>query len=226
MERRSFLHFSHFPLVFPSGLDFGPSWAPFWNGFGLLFLTFFASKTDQKINDFSHHFFYEFGSILAPKMALGRGTVAGKSPPRGVQDHLEDVAVIFCLSWLRFGTLLDRFWHDFGRFWHPFSTDFGVDVWFFGPFSLTSGIAPFFFSRFRSSLPSSSHASIWSLHLFIEASLYPCFLLEYACSLSSGMFVAVLFHSALLLYFIFSTICSFIAWRLQSWPGGLREAIK
>ena len=96
--------------------------------FWLLFLIFFASKTDQKINDFSHHFFYEFGSILAPKMALGRGRIAGKSPPRGVQDHLEDVAVIFCLSWLRFGTLLGRFLHDFNRFWHPFSTDFGVDV--------------------------------------------------------------------------------------------------
>ena len=159
-------------------------------------------------------------------MALGCSTIAGKSPPRGVQDHLEDVAVIFCLSWLRFGTLLGRFLTDFNRFWHPFSTDFGVDVWFFGPFSFTSGIAPFFFSRFRSSLPSSSHASIWSLHLFIEASLYPWFLLGYECSLSSGMFVAVLFHSALLLYFIFSCICSFIAWRLQSWPGGLREAIK
>ena len=65
-----------------------------------------------------------------------------------------------------------------------------------------------------------------SLRLFIDASLYPWFLLEYECSLSSGMFVAVLFHSALLLYFIFSSICSFIAWRLQSWPGGLREAIK
>ena len=61
-------------------------------------------------------------------MALGRGTVAGKSPPRGVQDHLEDVAVIFCLSWLLFGTLVGRFLHDFSRFWHPFSTDFGVDV--------------------------------------------------------------------------------------------------
>ena len=83
MEGCSFLHFSHFRLVFPSGLDFGPSWAPFWSGFGLLFLTFFASKGDKKINDFSHHFFYEFGSILAPKMALGRGRIAGKSPPRG-----------------------------------------------------------------------------------------------------------------------------------------------
>ena len=160
-------------------------------------------------------------------MALGRGTVAGKSSPGGVvQDHLEDVAVIFCLSWLRCGTLLGWFLLDFCRFWHPFSTDFGVDVWFFGPFSLTSGIAPFFFSRFRSSLPSSSPCIYLSLRLFIDASLYPWFLLEYECSLSSGMFVAVLFHSALLLYFIFSCICSFIAWRLQSWPGGLREAIK
>ena len=33
----SFLHFSHFPLDLPSGFDFGPSWPPFWNGFGLLF---------------------------------------------------------------------------------------------------------------------------------------------------------------------------------------------
>ena len=160
MECCSFLHFSHFRLVFPCGLDFGPSWAQFWSGFGLLFLTFFASKTDQKINDFSHQFFYEFGSILAPKMAPGPLRIAGKSSPRGVQDHLDEVALIFCLSDLRFRTLLNRFWHDFGRFWHPFSTDFGVDVWFFGPFSLTSGIAPFFFSRFRSSLPSASHASI------------------------------------------------------------------
>ena len=61
-------------------------------------------------------------------MAPGRGTIAGKSPSSGVQDHLDEVALIFCLSYLRFGTLLGRFWHDFGRFWHPFSTDFGVDV--------------------------------------------------------------------------------------------------
>lgn len=128
MERCSFLHFSHFPLVFPSWLDFRPSWAPFWSGFGLLFLTFFASKGDEKINDFSHDFFYEFGSILAPKMAPGPATIAGKSSPGGVQDHLDEVALIFCLSELRFGTLLGRFLHDFGRFWHPFSTDFGVDV--------------------------------------------------------------------------------------------------
>ena len=106
---KSFLHFSHFRCVFPSGLNFEPSWAPFWSGFGLLFLSFFASKTGQKINEFSHQFLYEFGSILAPKMALGRGTVAGKSPPRGVQDRLEDVALTFCLYWLHFGTLLGRF---------------------------------------------------------------------------------------------------------------------
>ena len=128
MECCSFLHFSHFHFVFPSGLDFGPSWAPFWSGFGFLFLTFFASKGDKTINDFSHHFFYEFGSILAPKMALGLSWIAGKSPPRGVQDDLEDVAMMFCLSWLRCGTLLGRFLHDFNRFLHPFSTDFGVDV--------------------------------------------------------------------------------------------------
>ena len=30
-------------------------------------LTFFTSKGDKKINDFSHHFFYEFGSILAAR---------------------------------------------------------------------------------------------------------------------------------------------------------------
>ena len=124
----SFLHFSHFRLVFPCGLDFGPSWTSFWSGFGLLFLTFFASKGNKKINDFSHHFFYEFGSLLAPKMAPGRGTIAGKSPPKGVQDHLDEVALIFCLSYLRFGTLLIRFWHDFCRFWLPFSAGFGVDV--------------------------------------------------------------------------------------------------
>ena len=111
MECCSFLHFSHFPLVFPSGLDFGPSWAPFWSGFGLLFLTFFASKADQKINDFSHHFFYKFRSILGSKRLPNYEWIAGKSPPRGVQDRLEDVALIFCLSWLRFGTILHRFWH-------------------------------------------------------------------------------------------------------------------
>ena len=123
-----FLHFSHLRLVFLFKLDFGSSWAPFWSGFGLFFLTFFASKDDQKINDFSLHLFYEWGLIFALKMAPGPPTIAGKSPPRGVQDHLEDVAVIFCLSWLLFGTLLGQFWDDFGRFWHPFSTDFGVDV--------------------------------------------------------------------------------------------------
>ena len=90
-----------------------------------------------------------------------------------------------------------------------------------------------FSTPFRSllgSIPSSFHAFVLPIYLsiclFIDASLYPWFLLEYECSLSSGMFVAVLFHSALLLYFIFSSIRSFIAWRLQSWPGGLREAIK
>ena len=169
IECCSFLHFSHFRLVFPSGLDFGPSWAPFWSGFGLLFLTFFTSKGDQKINDFSHHFFYEFGSILAPKMAPGCSTIAGKSPPRGVQGHLEDVAVIFCLSWLRFGTLLGRFLHHFNRFWHLFSTDVGVDVWFFGPFSLTSGIAPFSFHAFV--LPFLPPA----MHLFVPPSFHRCF---------------------------------------------------
>ena len=47
---------------------------------------------------------------------------------QGVQDHLDEVALIFCLSWLRFGTLFGRFWYDFVRFGRPFSTDFGVDV--------------------------------------------------------------------------------------------------
>ena len=69
MKCCSFLHFSHFRLVFLSGLDFRPFWAPFWSGFGLLFLIFFASKTDQKINDFSHQFFKEFCLILGPKKA-------------------------------------------------------------------------------------------------------------------------------------------------------------
>ena len=79
MECCSFLHFSHFPVDLPSGFDFGPSWAPFWISFGLLFLTFFASKADQKINDFSHHFFYEFGSIFGSKLARGRSTIAVES---------------------------------------------------------------------------------------------------------------------------------------------------
>ena len=96
--------------------------------FGAVFSHFSRFKGRSKINEFSHRFFYEFGSILAPKMAPGPLRIAGKSSPRGVQDHLDEVALIFCLSDLRFRTLLGRFWHDFGRFWHPFSTDFGVDV--------------------------------------------------------------------------------------------------
>ena len=116
----SFLHFSQFPLELPSGIDFGPSRPPFWSGFGSLFLSFFASKTDQKIINFLHLFFYEFDSILDSKRLPYDGLILGKSPPREVQDRLEDVALIFCLSWLRFGTLLGRFWHHFGRFWYPF----------------------------------------------------------------------------------------------------------
>ena len=190
------------------------------------FLLFSLPRPIKKSTIFRISFFTNFAWFWDPRKLHNYDRIAGKSPPSGVQDHLDEVALIFCLSYLSFGILLGRFWHDFGRFWHPFSTDFGVDVWFFGPFSFTSGIAPFFFSRFRSSLPSSSPCIYLSLRLFIDASLYLWFLLEYECSLSSGMFVAVLFHSALLQYFIFSSICSFIAWRLQFWPSGLRRAIK
>ena len=43
-------------------------------------------------------------------MAPGPLRIAGKSSPRGVQDHLDELALIFCLSYLRFG----NFWVDFG----------------------------------------------------------------------------------------------------------------
>ena len=94
MEGCSFLHFSHFSFVFPSGLDFGPSRAPFWSGFGLLFLTFFASKADQKINGFSHHFFlqiFDFGPKMAPKIyknieALSAPFWVPKWSPNGTQN--------------------------------------------------------------------------------------------------------------------------------------------
>ena len=121
---------------------------------------------------------------------MDSSTIAGKSLPRGVQDRLEDVALIFCLSWLRFGTLLGRFWHHFDWFWHPLFVDSGVDVGFFGPFSLTCGIDPSFFSCFRSSLPSYIHVSIFPFLFsyippfipgsfippFIPGSFYPFFL--------------------------------------------------
>ena len=120
MERCSFLHFSHFPLDLPSGFDFGPSWPPFCSGSGRFFLflffvkIFYASKADQKIFNFLHQFFYEFCSILEAKMAPGRATLTRKSLPSGVQDHLDEVALIAYLSYLCFGSFLGRFWHDFG----------------------------------------------------------------------------------------------------------------
>ena len=89
-----------------------------------------------------------------------------------------------------------------------------------------------FSAPFRSllgSLPSSFHAFVLpflppAMHLFVPPSFHRCFPLSLVpFRIRMPVFI---FHSALLLCFIFSSICSFIAWRLQSWPGGLREAIK
>ena len=124
--------------------------------------------------------------------------------------------------WEPFGSILARFWSILA----PFESRFWGRCLIFRPLFAhfwDRSLLLFTLSFFPSFLQPCIYLS---LRLFIDASLYPWFLLEYECSLSSGMFVAVLFQSALLLYFIFSSICSFIAWRLQSWPGGLREAIK
>ena len=101
--------------------------------------------------------------------------IAGKSPPSGVQDRLEDVALIFCLSWLRFGTLLGRFWHYFGRFRYPFFVDSGVDVWLFGPFRSLVGSIPFSFHPFvLPFLPTSMYRFFpSSFHTFFPLSLDP-----------------------------------------------------
>ena len=118
------------------------------------------------------------------------------------------------------------FWEPFGSILAPFLSRFWSRCLIFRPLFAhfwDRSLLLFTLSFFPSFLQPCIYLS---LRLFIDASLYPWFLLEYECSLSSGMFVAVLFHSALLLYFIFSTICSFLAWHLQPWPGGLRETIK
>ena len=47
------------------------------------------------------------------------------SPPRAVQDRIEDVAQIFYLSWLRFGTLVGRFWQHVGSMLASFFVDSG-----------------------------------------------------------------------------------------------------
>ena len=180
-------------------------------------------------------FFTNLARLWDPRKLHSYGWIAGKSPPRGVQDRLEDVALIFCLSWLRFGTLLGRFWHHFGRFRHPFFVDSGVDVWLFGPFSLTCGIDPFFFSSFRSSLPSYIHVSIFPFILsyilpFIPGSFYPFFPPSLHPFIHSSLhpFMSSSLNLSSILPFILipSSLLSFIAWRIQSWPGGLREAIK
>ena len=172
-----FLHFSKFPLELPSGIDFGPSWATFWSGFGVLFLVFFASKTDQQINDFLHQVFYEFESIWGPKMAPGGSGIARKSqsPPRAVQDCLEDVALICCLSWLRFGTFLDRFRHRFGRFWNSFLQILGSMFDGSGPFRSLVGSIPSSFHAFvLPFLPTSMDLFFpLSFHTFFPSSLDP-----------------------------------------------------
>ena len=139
------------------------------------------------------------------------------------------------------GSLLGRFWHHFARFRHPFFVDSGVDVCLFGPFSLTCGIDPFFFSSFRSSLPSYIHVSIFPFFLsyilpFIPGSFYPFFLPSLHPFIHSSLhpfvhwplhpFMSSSLNLSSILPFIPSSLFSFIAWRIQSWPGGLREAIK
>ena len=47
-------------------------------------------------------------------MAPGPRAIARKSPPKGVQDHLEDLALISCPSCLRFFTLFGRFCDPLG----------------------------------------------------------------------------------------------------------------
>ena len=59
-ERCSFLHFTDFPFDLPSGLDFGPSWAPFLVVLAIFFKLFslpMVSKDDQQIIDFTYQFF-------------------------------------------------------------------------------------------------------------------------------------------------------------------------
>ena len=217
----------------------------FWDPFSY----FFRFQDRSKNQRFFASVFYEFGSILDSKRLPYDGTKVGKSPPRRVQDRLEDAALIFCLSWLRFGTLLGRFWHHFGRFRHPFFVDSGVDVCLFGPFSLTCGIDPFFFSSFRSSLPSYIHVSIFpfilsyilpfipgsfspffpaSLHMLIHSSLHPFIHWPLHPSIHWPLhpFMSSSLNLSSILPFIPSSLFSFIAWRIQSRPGGLREAIE
>ena len=66
-------------------------------------------------------FFYSFCSILASKLALGCSTIAvesagiaGKSVSWGLPGRLGVAALHCCLSWLRFGTFVDRLWGHCG----------------------------------------------------------------------------------------------------------------
>ena len=82
---------------------------------------------------------------MVPKWSLKLGGIAGKPAPRGVQDRLEDVALISYPSWLPFGTLLGRFFHLFLAFWHRFQLILGP-ISFLSNVSLNLLGSVFFFS--------------------------------------------------------------------------------
>ena len=106
---------------------------------------------------------------------MDSSTIAGKSLPRGVQDRLEDVALIFCLSWLRFETFLARLWHHFGRFRNPFLYILGSMFDCSGPFrSLVGSIPSSFYPFVLPFLPTSMYLLFpLSFHTFLSSSLDP-----------------------------------------------------
>lgn len=149
MERPSFLHFFHFFLELPSGYDFLIS---VWGAF---FAICFASRGDQKFNDFFHLRCLDFGEKMEPFLR--------KCSQGGSKIILK--ALLWLLPLLTsFSTGLDRFWFDFwtllGRFWgnvSPFQ-------WHFG--SIPSSLRPFLHPSLHPFFPP-------SLHPFFASFLHP-----------------------------------------------------
>ena len=109
-------------------------WDPFstildsiWEWFWCPFSNIFGTRRRPKIWWFLILFFLGFGSILGSKLDHSCYAIAVESASRAPSGRLEDLALISCPPWRRFGTIWERFWSDLGLHWAPFSLNIRFD---------------------------------------------------------------------------------------------------
>ena len=128
-------------------------WDPFstildsiWEWFWCPFSNIFGTRRRPKIWWFLILFFLGFGSILGSKLDHSCSSIAVESASRASSGRLEDLALISCPPWRRFGTIWERFWSDLGLHWAPFSLNIRFDfhlTWVSFLPSIPSSIFPF-----------------------------------------------------------------------------------